>query len=100
MVDRNGTSSTPGEKNQMACQRSIMSVMTIALVIAICSFVAGQDQPKVGFKDTPMLPGGKWHVHDGDRPAPSVITPGTSSTQETAGVPPSDAVVLFDGKDL
>jgi hypothetical protein len=47
-----------------------------------------------------MLPGGKWHVHDGDRPAPSVITPGTSSTQETAGVPPSDAVVLFDGKDL
>jgi Domain of Unknown Function (DUF1080) len=80
--------------------RSIMSVVTIALVIAICSFVVGQDQPKVGFKDTPMLPGGKWHVHDGDRPAPPVITPGTFSTQEVAGVPPSDAVVLFDGKDL
>jgi hypothetical protein len=79
---------------------SIMSVVTIALFIAICSFVVGQDQSKIGFKDTPMLPGGKWHVHDGDRPIPPVVTPGTCSTQEAPGVPPSDAVVLFDGKDL
>ena len=47
-----------------------------------------------------MLPGGRWHVHDGDRPLPRVITPGTCSTQETPGKAPSDAVVLFDGKDL
>ncbi len=80
--------------------RSIMSVVTIASVIAVCSLVVGQDQPKVGYKDTPMLPGGKWHVHDGDRPPPPVISPGTSSTQDMAGVPPSDAVVLFDGKNL
>jgi len=73
---------------------------TITLFIALCSLVVGQDQPKVGYKDTPMLPGGKWHVHDGDRPMPAVITPGTCSTQEVPGVPPSDAVVLFDGKDL
>ena len=68
--------------------------------MAICSLVVGQDQRKVGFKDTPMLPGGKWHVHDGDRPLPPVVTPGTSSTQDEPGRPPSDAVVLFDGKDL
>jgi hypothetical protein len=57
-------------------------------------------KPKLGYKDTPILPGGKWHVHDGDRPMPPVITPGTSSTQEAPGKPPSDAIVLFDGTDL
>lgn len=55
---------------------------------------------QLGFKDTPMLPGGKWHVHDSDRPQPRKIDPGTVSTQNAAGRPPSDAVVLFDGKDL
>src|SRR4051812_4181957 len=53
-----------------------------------------------GYKDTPMLPGGKWHVHDPDRPQPVVVTPGTFSTQKEAGIPPSDAIVLFNGWDL
>lgn len=46
--------------------------------------------------------GGKkqWKVHDMSRPQPKVVDPGTASTQETAGRPPSDAIVLFDGKDL
>jgi len=55
---------------------------------------------QVGYTDTPMLPGGKWHVHDGNRPQPVVVTPPTASTPQTPGAPPSDAVVLFDGKDL
>jgi hypothetical protein len=42
----------------------------------------------------------KWKIHDPNRPVPPIIDPGTASTQETAGRPPSDAVVLFDGKDL
>ncbi|MBD3183060.1 DUF1080 domain-containing protein [Candidatus Poribacteria bacterium] len=53
----------------------------------------------IGYDDTPMLPDSKWHVHDGKRPQPRVVTPGTCSTQETPGKAPSDAVVLFDGKD-
>src|SRR5262249_531035 len=57
----------------------------------------GKEKRKLGYKDTPMLPGGKWHVHDGDRPQPRIITPGTCSTPEAPGKPPSDAVVLFDG---
>lgn len=48
-----------------------------------------------GYKDTPMLPGGRWHVHDPDRPRPRVVTPGAE-----AGRPPSDAIILFDGHDL
>src|SRR3546814_16391520 len=42
-----------------------------------------------------MLPGGKWRVHDSDRPHPAVVTPGT-----VPGAPPSDAIVLFDGTSL
>ncbi len=42
----------------------------------------------------------KWKIHDPDRPLPPVVEPGTASTQDAPGRPPSDAVVLFDGKDL
>ena len=42
----------------------------------------------------------KWKIHDPNRPVPAVIDPGTASTQDTPGRPPSDATVLFDGKDL
>jgi Domain of Unknown Function (DUF1080) len=42
----------------------------------------------------------EYEVHDGRRPQPTVITPGTFSTQDRAGTPPSDAIVLFFGKDL
>jgi hypothetical protein len=47
-----------------------------------------------------QVPTIKWKIHDPNRPVPPVIDPGTASTQETPGRPPSDAVVLFDGKDL
>ncbi|NIJ64980.1 MULTISPECIES: DUF1080 domain-containing protein [Sphingomonas] len=46
-------------------------------------------QEKPGFRDTPMLPDGKWRVHDADRPAPAVTTPAAMP-----GGAPSDAVVL------
>jgi len=49
----------------------------------------------LGFKDTPMLPGLPWHVHDPDRPHPPVVT-----AAATPGGAPSDAIVLFDGKGL
>ncbi len=62
--------------------------------------LARQDHPSVGYKDTPMLPGDKWHVHDGDRPMPPKVDPGTCSNQDQAGRPPSDALVLFDGSNL
>lgn len=42
-------------------------------------------------------------VHEEDpakQPQPLVITPGIESTQDKPGQAPSDAIVLFDGKDL
>jgi hypothetical protein len=38
--------------------------------------------------------------HDRSRPQPPVVVGATPSTQDQAGKPPSDSVVLFDGKDL
>jgi 3-keto-disaccharide hydrolase len=42
----------------------------------------------------------QWKIHDMNRPVPQVITPGTSSAQDAPGKAPSDAIILFDGKDL
>ena len=47
-----------------------------------------------------QVPTIKWKIHDPNRPNPPIITPGTASTQDSPGTAPSDAVVLFDGKDL
>ena len=47
--------------------------------------------PSVGYTDTPMLPGGKWHVHDPDRPQPRVGLEGKFSIQYAA------AAALLDG---
>lgn len=41
-----------------------------------------------------------WAIHDGNRPQPTRVKPGTFSSVEKAGLPPSDAVVLFDGTSL
>ena len=43
----------------------------------------------LGYRDTPMLPGLPYHVHDPARPHPAVVTPGAQP-----GAAPSDATVL------
>jgi hypothetical protein len=45
-------------------------------------------------------PDPNWLDHDRDRPQPALVTPGTPSTPDHVGTAPSDAVVLFDGKDI
>jgi 3-keto-disaccharide hydrolase len=52
------------------------------------------DAPKqelVQYVDTPT---GRWKIHDDDRPAPPIVTPG-----QACGAAPTDAVVLFDGTE-
>ena len=51
-----------------------------------------------GYTNTPLVPGTQWHVHDPNRPQPRVVTPGANFSQKANA--PSDAVVLFDGKDF
>lgn len=42
----------------------------------------------------------KYPLNDRARPQPAVVDPGSGSSQAAPGRPPSDAIVLFDGKDL
>jgi hypothetical protein len=83
-------------------------MLLVASAIALLGIVAGcatQDaaktepakvetapaQPVRQYVDTPT---GRWLIHDVNRPAPPIITPGSE-----CGAAPSDAVVLFDGTE-
>jgi hypothetical protein len=73
-------------------------LLTISLIGALsaCLVLAyAVQQQRDGYKDTPILPNQKWHVHDSDRPYPPEIVPGA-----TFADPPSDATILYNGGDL
>lgn len=90
-------SSQPNSPNRkFRAGRAVAIAGAIAAVVLLAGRPLAQ---KVGYTDTAMLPGDKWHVHDGNRPQPKIIDPGTASTADAPGRPPSDATVLFDGKD-
>ncbi len=73
----------------------------LAPALALPATSAEPSKPApTGYTDTPYLPGGRWRVHDDSRPRPRIVSPGTASTPTSPGQPPSDATVLFDGKDL
>src|SRR6185295_19199806 len=63
-------------------------------VLGICAW------PLAGAKLCMAQPDPNWLDHDRARPLPTVVEPATSSSQEKAGKPPSDATVLFSGGDL
>lgn len=62
----------------------------------ISAFAA--DQQNFGYKDTTLVPGTPFHIHDGDRPQPQIVTPGETFSHKAPA--PSDAIILFDGTDL
>jgi hypothetical protein len=68
--------------------------LACAITLCLAAVLVGQKK-NPGYTDTAILPGQNWHVHDSNRPHPNMVTPGT-----VLGAPPSDAIVLFDGKDL
>ena len=35
----------------------------------------------IGYTNTPIIPGTSWHVHDGTRPQPRIVTSGISYSQ-------------------
>jgi hypothetical protein len=66
---------------------SMKFITTAGLLFGAIQFCQAQPDPN-------------WLPHDRLRPLPTVVEPGVASTPEQAGKAPSDAVVLFDGKDL
>src|SRR5579883_2813625 len=71
----------------MKTKAKFFPIAMIAAVVCLAQFSPAQVDPR-------------YKMNDRSRPLPPVITPGTASTQQAAGRPPSDAIVLFDGKDL
>ena len=50
-----------------------MGMILATLLFSILGIPA-DDLP--GYRDTPVIPGQKWRVHDADRPRPRVVDPG------------------------
>lgn len=73
-----------------------------ALIVALFSTIADATAASAGprFYGDPPDAHHPWAVHDGNRPQPKVVTPGTFSSADQPGQPPSDAIILFDGTDL
>jgi hypothetical protein len=65
--------------------------LTAILCLAAGAALISSPQAPVGYDDTPMQPDGRWHIHDGTRPQPKVVTPGTL----IPAPPPEDAIVLI-----
>ena len=70
-------------------------VRMILIYCAVAVALAQAPNRDLGYTDTPILPGLPYHVHDPARPHPQVVT----AAQQVGGAP-SDAMVLFDGRDL
>lgn len=65
--------------------RTLIALSTLAVLVPVAAAAQGAKE---------------WAIHDLNRPVPAIVDPGTASTPDQPGRPPSDAVVLFDGKDL
>lgn len=79
------------------CLLASLIVVGCASGAAAQTLVKARDGSGVfGYKHTPVLPWCGFHVHDPDRPLPRRVVPGPPVSLPA----PSDAVVLFDGKDL
>jgi len=78
----------------------IQAGIVVVLLLSVSFVLLSLPQPQapgsnLGYTDTPMLPNLPYHVHDPARPHPREVTPAA-----VVGGAPSDAIVLFDGRDL
>ena len=85
-----------GEFSAMSKLHLIRSLA--CLVVAVAFSASAADGKNLGYTNTPVISGTSWHVHDGTRPQPPIVTPGATFSHQAP--PPSDAIMLFNGKDL
>ncbi len=79
----------------------VMNIRTLALTVSPLLFLAAPGSSAVStgspFYGDPPDQHHPWAIHDRNRPQPKRVEPGTYSTADKPGKPPSDAIVLFDG---
>ena len=83
----------------VTCLSATAAAILLGLMnVTSCTHQASTSQAQQQAPPSVLPP---WGVqHDRNAPQPPVVTPGEASTQAQQGKPPSDAIVLFDGKDL
>ena len=83
----------------MKCIVSVLAACGLVMVVGCKRVTVEADAPEPPKKTENIQyiesDAGRWPVHDTERPAPAVVTPGAEPGQA-----PSDAIVLFDGTDL
>jgi hypothetical protein len=85
--------------NRRGWKSSSLILIAIAMASMLISAKPGLADDGLGYTDTPRLPNSPWRVHDRLRPQAPKVDPGPDMGREPAA-PPSDAIVLFGGKDL
>jgi 3-keto-disaccharide hydrolase len=79
------------------CRLRIGGALLVACAIATAPRLAAQPPGQLGYDDTPMQPNGRWHIHDGKRPQPTVVAPAVRNLDPVP--PPPDATVLIGARD-
>jgi 3-keto-disaccharide hydrolase len=77
-----------------------MRILTRGAYLTILFLLGGTalgQQANIGYDDTPLQPNGLWHVHDGKRPQPPIITPAPPNPNPVPA--PADAIVLLGARD-
>ena len=77
---------------------AVGAVLLVMMTVSCSQQTAPPATPQQATPSVVLPPWGP--QHDRNAPQPPVVDPGVASTQAEAGKPPSDAIVLFDGKDL
>src|SRR5580704_5154074 len=85
----------PGRQGQPAQPPTAAGRQATAAAAANDGPVRDASGAIIGYTNLAEIPGTAWRIHDAARPHPRVVTPGPGP-----GAPPSDAIILFDGKDL
>jgi hypothetical protein len=78
---------------------TLLLLPKLSLLCGLSSMVLGASSGPRFYGDPPD-DHHPWAVHDGNRPEPVRVAPGTFSQPDRPGQPPSDAKILFDGTDL
>jgi hypothetical protein len=96
MVFVHGVKSSISSESKMA-KSDLSGIVMVGLCLFFAAAATAADDG-MGYTDTPRLPNSPWRVHDRARPQPPMVAPGDAADRPAP--PPSDAIVLFDGKNL
>ncbi len=78
-------------------KRILAAGAALLSMAAVAAYQQKYEKGDLGYDDTPMLPDQPWRVHDIKRPRPPKVVAPPMDKPVPA---PSDAIVLFDGKDF